>query len=233
MDVCAGKHILVAGGSRGIGLGIAARLVGVAARLWCVSRSHSPHGEWIPADLATGEGVASVAERLNGERLDALLYLGGTWERDAFTAAYRFERGDRAEMERVLAVNLLAPVHLVHALLPALRRAPAPRVLFVGSLSGLDNAASREVANSASKFGLRGAAQALRRWLLWLAVTVLNPGNIATPEVEADIAAGRFAPQVPIPMNDLAAAIGFALSLSSAFVATEINLAQTGDATGP
>nr|WP_242481727.1 SDR family NAD(P)-dependent oxidoreductase [Paracraurococcus ruber] len=232
MDLGAGKHVLVAGGSRGIGLGIASRLAGAAARLWSVSRSPSPHGEWIQADLATGEGVAAVADRLGGQRLDALLYLGGTWERNAFTAAYAFAHGDRAELERVLAVNLLAPVHLVHALLPELRRSPSPRALFVGSLSGLDNAASREVANSASKFGLRGAAQALRRELPWLAVTVLNPGNVATPEVEADIDAGRFGPQVPIPMDDLAAAIGFALSLSPAAVATEINLAQTGSAVG-
>jgi len=228
MGCCAGKHVLLAGGSRGIGLGIASRLVGEAARFWSVSRSPSPHGEWIEADLATGEGVAAVADRVRAERLDVLLYLGGTWERDAFTSAYSFEKSGRAEMEHVLAVNLLAPVDLVHALLPALRRSPSPRALFVGSLSGLDNAASREVANSASKFGLRGAAQALRREVPWLGVTVLNPGNVATPEVEADIAAGRFGAQVPIPMEDLAAAISFALSLSPASVAAEINLAQTG-----
>ncbi|WP_376100764.1 SDR family oxidoreductase (plasmid) [Roseomonas sp. CCTCC AB2023176] len=221
-----GKNVLVAGGSRGIGLGIAERLVRTATCLWCVSRSPSPHGEWIAADLATGEGVMAVADRLGGERLDALLYFGGTWERDAFTTGYGFERGDRAEMERVLAVNLLAPIHLVHALLPALRRSSSPRALFIGSLSGLDNAASREVANSASKSGLRGAAGALRRELPWLAVTVLNPGNVATPEVEEDIAVGRFGPQVPIPMDDVAASVAFAISLSPAAVATEINLSQ-------
>lgn len=227
MQLEADRHVLLVGGSRGIGLGIAAKLAGRVARLWCVSRSPSPHGEWIAADLGAEAGIATVAERLADERLDALLYLGGTWEEGAFTAAYSFSRGDRAEMGRVLTVNLLAPIQLTHALLPALRRAASPRALFLGALSGLDNAATREVANSASKFGLRGAAQALRRECPWLAVTVLNPGNVATPEVEEDIAAGRFGAQRPIPLEDLAAAIGFALSLSTAAVATEINLAQT------
>jgi 3-oxoacyl-[acyl-carrier protein] reductase len=115
---------------------------------------------------------------------------------------------------------------LTQALLPLM--GPGARVVFVGSLSGLDNTASPEVANSASKYGLRGAAQALAKTLqpLGVGVGVINPGNVATDEVLADIAEGRFEDQAPIPMADLLLAFEFALALSAASVATEINLAQ-------
>jgi len=57
-------------------------------------------------------------------------------------------------------------------------------------------------------------------------VTVINPINIATEEVLTDIAEGRFDDQEPIPIADLLAAFDFALALSPASLACEINLAQ-------
>jgi 3-oxoacyl-[acyl-carrier protein] reductase len=55
------------------------------------------------------------------------------------------------------------------------------------------------VANTASKFGLRGAAQAFKLALrdYKIGVTVINPGNVATEEVATDIEQGRFSHQVP------------------------------------
>lgn len=75
-----------------------------------------------------------------------------------------------------------------------MKKSQAPKVIFIGSLSGLDNQASREVANTASKFGLRGAAQALQIELsnTGIGFTVINPGNVATPEVLNDIASNTF-----------------------------------------
>ncbi len=55
----------------------------------------------------------------------------------------------------LIAVNLIAPIRLVKALLPALRRSQNPKIIFMSSLSSQDNFPGREVANSASKFGLR------------------------------------------------------------------------------
>ena len=223
------KHAtyLIVGGSRGIGLAAAEHYARRVAQLFCVSRGPSPHGDWIAADLATDDGIHAVIDRCADLSLDALLYLGGTWEEKAFTDAYDFESCKADDMDRVLAVNLMAPIKLVQGLLPALRRAAAPRCLFVGALVGLDNSATREVANSASKYGLRGMAQALQKELPDIAFTVVNPGNVATPEVMDDIAEGRFAPQTPIPMADLLATLDYALSLSPASVAQEIDLAQT------
>lgn len=222
------RNLLVAGGSRGLSLAYAAHAAPRIPGLACASRGEAPHGQWIPADLATEAGIAAVATHYAERPLDALVFAGGTWEDGAFTDAYNFAAAAPEEAARVIAVNLLAPIRLVQALLPAFTRAAAPRVVLIGALSGLDNAASREVANSASKFGLRGAAQAMRKELggRGLGVTVINPGNVATPEVEADIAEGRFGPQRPIPLADFCAALDFVLSLSPDSVVTELNLAQ-------
>jgi NAD(P)-dependent dehydrogenase (short-subunit alcohol dehydrogenase family) len=50
----------------------------------------------------------------------------------------------------------------------------------MGSLSGRDNCPGREVANTASKFGLRGVMHSLREELRsqQIGVTVINPGNV-------------------------------------------------------
>ncbi|BAZ17304.1 putative oxidoreductase [Calothrix sp. NIES-4071] len=95
-------------------------------------------------------------------------------------------------------------------------------------MSGLDNQATREVANTASKFGLRGAAQALQIELsnTGIGFTLINPGNVATPEVLNDIASSTFSPQVPIPLSDLISVIDCCLKLSRASCMSEINLTQ-------
>lgn len=63
-----------------------------------------------------------------------------------------------------------------------------------------------------------------------IASTVINLGGVATAEVEADIAEGRTAPQTPIPLADVAAAVAAAvdcaLAMSPASEIAEINLVQ-------
>lgn len=223
------EQMLIVGGSRGIGLAAAEHYHPKVKNLICVSRTRSPFGRWIEADLALNSDLDRVSAAFKNQPLDALLYLGGIWEKNAFTADYDFANSSDDEIDRVIAVNLIAPIKLVRRLIPALKRAANPKVIFIGSLSGLDNQASREVANSASKFGLRGASQALQIELKKTAIgfTLINPGNIATPEVLNDIASETFPSQIPIPLSDLIALIDCALSLSADSYLPEINLAQT------
>ncbi len=188
----------------------------------------SKYGKWIEADISKQEGIDKVVAAFDGSPLDALLFLGGTWEKGAFASDYNFINSSYEEIDRVIAVNLIAPVKLIKGLILSLRKSQAPKVIFIGSLSGLDNQATREVANTASKFGLRGAAQALQIELsnTGIGFTVINPGNVATPEVLNDIASSIFYPQVPIPLSDLICVIDCCLKLSRASCVSEINLVQ-------
>lgn len=221
-------NFLIIGGSRGIGLATAEHFSKKFVNLFCVSRTKGPFGTWIEADVSAQDGIHSVARAVEDLPLDALLYLGGTWEENAFTDAYRFDQSSRLEIEQVIAVNLTAPIHLVQKLTPNLQQAENPKIIFIGALSGLDNAATKEVANSASKYGLRGAAQSLRLTLrdLKIGVTVINPGNLATEEVQQDISTGNFMDQQPIPLSDLISAIDFVLQTSNDCCVSEINLYQ-------
>jgi NAD(P)-dependent dehydrogenase (short-subunit alcohol dehydrogenase family) len=152
--------------------------------------------------------------------------MGGTWESKAFTQEYSFEKCAEEDIERVIAVNLLAPIHLVKSLLPALRRSKNPKIVFMGALSGLDNFPAREVANSASKFGLRGVVHALREELRpdRIAVTVINPGNIGTPEVLEDLRRAGQPETNAIPLSDLLSVIDCVLSLSRSSCIKEIQI---------
>lgn len=222
------EHMLIVGGSRGIGLAVAEHYHTRVKNLVCISRTPSKFGRWIEADVADDRGIDRACQPFENQRLDALLYLGGTWEKNAFTSDYAFAKSSDEEIDRVIAVNLIAPIKFTRRLIPSLQKSPIRKVIFIGSLSGLEIQASREVANTASKCGLRGAAQALQIELkdTGIGFTVINPGNVATPEVLDDIASGNFSEQVPIPLSDLIAVIECALNLSPASYVPEINLAQ-------
>lgn len=223
-----GRSIAVIGASRGIGAAVAHHFVRNGDRVVSVSRTQAVAGEWIQADISTPDGILSVADRLGNSSLDALLFMGGVWEDGAFTDNYDFMNSSDRETRYVIAVNTVAPIELTRQLANNLVKSGNPRAIFIGALSGLDHAATPEVANTAAKFGLRGAVQALRLALrdFHIGFTVINPGNVATEEVLADIEEGRFSQQVPIPLHDLISAIEWVLQLSWAADVSEINLQQ-------
>ncbi len=222
------KRYLIVGASSGVGAAVAEHLSALDVDLITASRRAARWGLWVKADVATDDGVDSIATAVGAEPLDALLFLGGTWEAGAFTDAYDFMASPRSETRNVIDVNLVAPILCAQTLADNLAKADNPRIIFIGSLSGLDRSATVEVANTASKYGLRGAAQALSIALRdrGIGVTVINPGNVATEEVLADIADGAFDDQTPIPLSDLCRAVDYVLAASADAVPEEINLAQ-------
>ena len=218
-------RVLIAGASRGIGAAVAEHLLPRTAELITVSRTPA-YGNWIAADLSSQSGIEIVQQAIANSSLDTLLYMGGTWEQQAFTSQYALETCSDADIERVIAVNLLAPIRLVKSLLPALKKADNPKIIFMGALSGLDNFPAREVANSASKFGLRGVVHALREELRphRIGVTIINPGNVATPEVLEDLRQAGQPETNAIPISDLLNVIDCVLALSRSTCIKEIQL---------
>jgi len=99
-------------------------------------------------------------------------------------------------IQRVINVNLIAPARCVQAVLPHMRQAGRGMIINIGSVAG-------EVATStlysASKFGLRGFNDALRRELRHdnIDVVLVAPGFIRT-DMTSDV-------KVPMPGPDVVA----------------------------
>jgi 3-oxoacyl-[acyl-carrier protein] reductase len=224
------KTYLIVGGSRGVGQEVARAFSNRSdIELFTVSRTKSHFGTWIESDVSRSDDIFKIAKQFQNKRLDALLYLGGTWEKDAFTKNYDFENSHFDEIDNVIGVNLIAPLKITKTLLPSLKLSQNPKVIFMGALSGLSNRGTKEVANTASKYGLQGMSESMAIGLSKYAIgfSVINPGNIATEEVLNDIKTNQFRQQIPIPISDLISTIDLCLSLSRNSYPEQINLAQT------
>jgi NAD(P)-dependent dehydrogenase (short-subunit alcohol dehydrogenase family) len=222
------KRWVIVGASRGIGAAVAQHFVSKGDWVISVCRSAPVAGEWVQADVSIPSGIETIAKAVGDAPVDGLLYMGGVWENNAFTEQYDFMKSSDAETRYVISVNAIAPIEITRKLVNNLSQAQNPRAIFIGSLSGLEQGASIEVANTASKFALRGAIQSLRLALRdrHIGFSVINPGNVATAEVLTDIQEGRFPPQEAIPLEDLISCIDWILSLSPHVDVSEINLEQ-------
>lgn len=181
---------LVTGASSGIGAVTAAALAARGYRVVVHGRDEQAtaavamavDGVPICADLAR-EGEA---ERLAAQALDL-----GRGSVDVLVNSAGFGwAGDFAQMppgtaEKLLAVNLTAPIALTRALLPAMRERNAGRVVFISSIAGRVGVAG-EAAYAATKAGLDCFADSLRGELRGsgVAVGVVVAGVIATPFFE-------------------------------------------------
>ena len=101
-----------------------------------------------------------------------------------------FESQAHATLEQLVAVNLLAPMQLAHDLLPLMHAAPRAQIVNVGSIFGYIGYPGF-AAYCATKFGLRGFSEALRRELADTAIAVryFAPRAIRTTRTTPAIAA--------------------------------------------
>jgi short-subunit dehydrogenase len=202
-----GARILLTGASRGIGRELALRLAGRGARLVLVGRDPAAvasvcndvfalggRADSIAFDLAAATGHAAVVERarvvLGG--IDLLVNNAGVSSFEAL------ERQSAETIARIAATNLVAPMLLARAALPHL--AAGARIVNVGSMFG-SIGFPHCAAYSATKFGLRGFSEALRREVAarGIGVTYVAPRAART---EANSAAlYRFAERTGMAMD--------------------------------
>jgi short-subunit dehydrogenase len=126
-------------------------------------------------DDTTQKDVARAAQML-ADPVNLLINAAGVNE------FHPFESQSRASVERILAVDLIAPMQLTQRMLPLLRRAPRAQVINVGSVFGYLGYPGFAT-YCAAKFGLRGFSQALRRELsdTNIAVRYFAPRATRTP----------------------------------------------------
>ncbi|WP_034385316.1 SDR family oxidoreductase [Deinococcus sp. YIM 77859] len=186
------RTILLTGASSGIGRATAAvlasrghRLVLAARRaeaLATLARALDPSGSRVlavPTDVTDDASRRALVEAARAQfgMVDVLINNAGV----------TVERGwwwDDLDPLRVLRVNLEAPIELTRLVLPQMRTRGAGHIVNIGSVAG------RVPFNglySASKFGLRGFSQALRRELLGTGVEVslVSPGFVRSEMTRA------------------------------------------------
>lgn len=225
-------HYLIFGASRGLGAALGRALPQPGDGAWLVSRHAPPYVDladgarrvWLPGDLSHPDTPAQVAAQLGHAALDVLIYNAGIWEPTAFGPDYDFAHTDPADNARIIQVNLTAAMACVQACLPHLGRARHAKIILVGSISGLENTPSVEVAYAASKFGLRGVAHTLRHALRphGMAVTCLNLGSF---DAEANPPEAS-----PLPLADILTMVRAVLALSPQACPTRIDLPAMTDA---
>ncbi len=175
------RHLITGAGS-GIGRALAHRLLERGDEVLVVGRTAEraeelgadlPGAQPLVADLADRASIEALADALPAE-LDSVVHSAGV-----------LELGRVAEMpseawERQVAVNLVAPAVLTRLTLPALR-AKRGTVVLVGSGQSWRTGPDWS-AYGASKFGLRGFADALRAEEAehGVRVTSVYPGRTAT-----------------------------------------------------
>jgi NAD(P)-dependent dehydrogenase (short-subunit alcohol dehydrogenase family) len=129
-----------------------------------------------PADI-TSRGdidrlIAQAIARFG--RIDVLANVAGIGSRPSLCDS------TDEEIENVLSVNLIGCARLMHAVLPIMRAQRRGAIVNVGSIAG---EAGVMGVYSASKFGMRGLCESVRREVRadGVSVTLIEPGFVRTP----------------------------------------------------
>ncbi|MFJ4264808.1 SDR family NAD(P)-dependent oxidoreductase [Paenarthrobacter nicotinovorans] len=157
------KTAIITGGGQGIGGGIVQRFLEEGARVAVVQRrplepawADRPGVTGIQADLGDPSSITVVArqaaEALGG--IDILVNNAGImFER-------RVESLQLEEWDRMMALNLRAPLFLAQAVLPHMRKRGGGSIINIGSIEGLA-ANPGHTAYCASKAGVHGLTRAM------------------------------------------------------------------------
>jgi short-subunit dehydrogenase len=180
-----GRVALVTGASSGIGRATAEALSAAGAKVLLHGRDQNSlaglavriGGLPLSVDLAEPDAAQRLAAAAIGAggRVDILVANAGQgW-------AGRLADMSGADVDRLIAVNLTAPIRLTQALLPAMCQRGNGYLAFVSSIAGRTGVAG-EAVYAASKAGLDAFAESLRLELrgTGVQVGVLVPGVVAT-----------------------------------------------------
>jgi NAD(P)-dependent dehydrogenase (short-subunit alcohol dehydrogenase family) len=173
VDSLEGRHAVVAGGSKGTGAAVVARLRAAGAKVTAIARGDAD----ITADLTNPDAAAAIADQVGP--VDILVHVAG----GSSAPSGGYEALDDAAWQRELDLNLLAAVRLDRALVPRMTRGAIVHVTSIQARMPLWNST---LAYAAAKAALRTYSRGLANQLApqGIRVNTVSPGGIQTPAAD-------------------------------------------------
>jgi 3-oxoacyl-[acyl-carrier protein] reductase len=235
------RHVIVSGGSKGLGEAIVRAALAFGYRVSTCSRSrtcfvaemsaHPEYGErfyWSACDIGVADDVDRFVKEAVAWAGDDGLY--GLVNNAAVAMAGILATFPNVESERILQVNLLGAIQMSRAVSQVLlRHNGGGRIINVSSIIGT-RGYNGLAAYSASKAGLDGLTRALARELGRRQITVnsVAPGYLRT-DMSSTLSAGQLAQIVnrtPLgrlaTADDVVALVMFLLGEHAAFITGQI-----------
>lgn len=192
-----GKHVVVTGGSSGIGLATARALVGFGASVTLVARNaerleaarvslvtETPKADVTvhALDVADGDAVDRAAPTILARDVDVLVNNAG------ISRPGHFGELPRETFRTMMDVNYFGALHMCQAIVPAMVARGSGHVLNVGSLAGVIGIFGL-AAYTPTKFALSGLSQVLRAELepRGVRVSIAHPPETDTPMLDAEL----------------------------------------------
>jgi NADP-dependent 3-hydroxy acid dehydrogenase YdfG len=175
------KHILISGGSDGLGKVAAAKLQAAGHSVTILGKDEARTKgaakeidcKYVVADVADAAVVQRAVEQAG--QVDVLINSAGLWVQDAL------DTNDPGRIKEVLEVNTLGTMLMTQAVLPGMKVRKAGRIINVISQAGLSAKAERAPYN-ASKWAITGFTKSTQLELkpFGIAVTGFYPGAMDT-----------------------------------------------------
>lgn len=218
-----GRSAVVIGGSRGIGLAIAERLIAEGHRVATLDRTAAPADDRlaVPCDVTDVDTVDAAFSTVEAEQGPCeILVVNAGITKDGLLM-----RMPEADWAQVLEVNLTGAFHAVRRASRAMARQRFGRIVLISSVIGTMGGAG-QVNYAASKAGMIGVARSVARELGGRGVTanVITPGFIETAMTESlpEELKQKYLGQIPVgrfgDVADVASAVAWLTAEESGYV---------------